>query len=606
MGSETPTSLSRRRVAKEPFQFGEAHAAAAKDPFWFGEAKTGVVDEKPGRKSPVEWKEKTPLDQNQDTPERANKKRRGLREDPRAMPDPLGLDNPPVERFEEHCDPASMETTTEGARLKEENVREEAQREVEYDAQVAEDEDDEETRDEDEGDAEEEEEEEDEEEEEEPAESETDDEDEPIDLTVQQDMEKLNRTFPEQFKDNYRLIKRIGEGTFSTVYKAEDLRYDRYNNSWDLDAKDEQWERPPPKSASQTRAAQRRPRKFVAIKKIYVTSSPTRIFNELDLLYDLRDSHSVCPLITAFRHADQVLAILPYFRHQDFRRYYTNMTVPDIRLYFRSLFTALAAVHDKGILHRDIKPTNFLYDPDKQRGVLVDFGLAEREGVDHKPCLCHLDAEARRQRIRAANPPPPWGTQHGYPKNDTRPSRRANRAGTRGFRAPEVLFKCTEQTTKIDVWSAGVILLTILCKRFPFFNSADDVEAMIEIATIFGVKRMQKAGQLHGCVFDTNIPTIGGAGFTFEKIMLWSTCRSDGSSGSGRGGSTGSGGGPDNNDRATPDERAALEFLGRCMDLEPSRRISAREALEHPFLRLPADTDDAEEDEPDEDDVVMV
>ena len=57
----------------------------------------------------------------------------------------------------------------------------------------------------------------------------------------------------------------------------------------------------------------------MAIKKIYVTSSPMRIHNELELLHDLRGQKSVCPLITAFRHHDQVVAVLPYFRHQDFR-----------------------------------------------------------------------------------------------------------------------------------------------------------------------------------------------------------------------------------------------------------------------------------------------
>lgn len=62
----------------------------------------------------------------------------------------------------------------------------------------------------------------------------------------------------------------------------------------------------------------KRPR-FVAIKKIYVTSSPSRIQNELELLYDLRGCKSVCPLITAFRHQDQVIAVLPYYRHWDFR-----------------------------------------------------------------------------------------------------------------------------------------------------------------------------------------------------------------------------------------------------------------------------------------------
>ncbi|KAI0206590.1 putative cell cycle protein kinase [Astrocystis sublimbata] len=409
------------------------------------------------------------------------------------------------------------------------------------------------------------------------------DEDDAIDMTVQQDMEKLQQTFP-HFRDDYRLIKRIGEGTFSTVYKAEDIRYDHYVNNWDLDADEGQWTPPPLKSSSSASLSQppssrlRRRPKFVAIKKIYVTSSPARILNELELLHDLRDSPSVCPLITAFRHSDQVLLILPYFRHQDFRKYYPKMNVYDTRVYLRSLFVALAAVHARGIVHRDIKPTNFLYDPDKKRGVLVDFGLAEREGTESKPCLCHEDRAVRKQRLQTSVA---FTTLHtlnpGYPKVDTRPSRRANRAGTRGFRAPEVLFKCTEQTTKIDVWSAGVILLTILCRRFPFFNSADDVEAMIEIATIFGSKRMKLAGQLHGVMFDHTIPTISGQGFSFEKIMLWSTCRSDG----GRGDSgTGSG------NALTPEEKEAVEFLYRCMDLDPTRRISAAEALKHPFLSL--------------------
>jgi cell division control protein 7 len=282
----------------------------------------------------------------------------------------------------------------------------------------------------------------------------------------------------------------------------------------------------------------------------------------------LRQCPSVCPLITAFRATDQVVAILPYFRHSDFRAYFRDMTITDMAIYFRSLFTALKSVHEHKILHRDIKPTNFLYDPATQHGVLVDFGLAEREGSDCKPCLCHEAREARKHRqstsVWAQTSTTP---QPGYPKSDTRPSRRANRAGTRGFRAPEVLFKCTEQTTAIDVWSVGVILLTILSKRFPFFNSADDVEAMIEIATIFGSKRMKAAGLLHGCVFETNIPTIGQQGFSMEKIILWSTCRTD-------------------DKPLTPDEKLAVRFLERCMELDPSRRITAEQALAHEFLSI--------------------
>ncbi|KAH8885565.1 serine/threonine protein kinase Hsk1 [Thozetella sp. PMI_491] len=408
-------------------------------------------------------------------------------------------------------------------------------------------------------------------------------EDEPIDSTVQEDMERLQHSLP-LFRERYRLIKRIGEGTFSTVYKAEDLQYDLFENDWDMDKENEKWTPPPLKrfrdvtssgtidASEQQLQERRRKPKYVAIKKIYVTSSPSRILNELELLHDLRSCPSVCPLITAFRHTDQVVAILPYFRHADFREYFRKMTAVDMAIYLRALFTALSSVHAHGIIHRDIKPTNFLYDPATQRGVLVDFGLAEREGVESKPCVCHEDPLVRKNRLKAAFHSSS-APHNGYPKSDTRPSRRANRAGTRGFRAPEVLFKCTEQTTKIDVWSVGVILLTILSRRFPFFNSADDVEAMIEIATIFGTRRMRLAGQLHGSMFETNIPTIGTTGFSLEKIVLWSTCRTD----------------PDS-EPLSKEEKLALEFLNRCMELDPSRRISAEEALQHDFLKLGLDS----------------
>ncbi|KAJ8063969.1 hypothetical protein OCU04_007815 [Sclerotinia nivalis] len=422
--------------------------------------------------------------------------------------------------------------------------------------------------------------------------------DDAVDAATAEDIAKFEATF-KGIKDRFRLINRIGEGTFSTVYKAEDLLYEHYDNDWDIEEKEHStWTSPPVKKRTggirevlDEYNQQRRRRKYVAIKKIYVTSSPTRILNELELLNDLRGCDFVCPLITAFRHTDQVVAVLPYFRHTDFREYFRKMKVSDMQVYFRSLFTALKAVHAQGILHRDIKPTNFLYEPERKRGVLVDFGLAEREEEDCKSCLCTRDYDVRKRKLEHSvaiqNLP-----SAGYPKHDSRPSRRANRAGTRGFRAPEVLFKCQEQRTKIDIWSAGVILLTILSKRFPFFNSVDDVEAMIEIATIFGVKRMKSCAYLHGTIFETNIPTIGQAGFALEKIILWSTCRNDG--------------GPDGAEQPlTKEEKLAVEFLERCLELNPHKRITAEDALNHPFL-LEETRHDFKDEEYDEDELSMI
>ena len=43
---------------------------------------------------------------------------------------------------------------------------------------------------------------------------------------------------------------------------------------------------------------------------------------------------------------------------------------------------------------------------------------------------------------------------------------KASRAGTGGFRPPEVLLKSSKQDQKIDVWAAGVCLIIVLARRF--------------------------------------------------------------------------------------------------------------------------------------------
>lgn len=37
----------------------------------------------------------------------------------------------------------------------------------------------------------------------------------------------------------------------------------------------------------------------------------------------------------------------------------------------------LNTLKNMGIFHRDIKPQNFLYNKNKKRGIIADFGLAE-------------------------------------------------------------------------------------------------------------------------------------------------------------------------------------------------------------------------------------
>lgn len=67
----------------------------------------------------------------------------------------------------------------------------------------------------------------------------------------------------------FLLTQSILAGTFSSVYKAIDLQNRSFDNS--------QW-----------KPVERKGKVYVAVKRIYVTSSPVRIHNELEILHDLR------------------------------------------------------------------------------------------------------------------------------------------------------------------------------------------------------------------------------------------------------------------------------------------------------------------------------
>lgn len=197
------------------------------------------------------------------------------------------------------------------------------------------------------------------------------------------------------------------------------------------------------------------------------------------------------------------------------------MGVKGIQLYMKNLFSTLAYLHSLGITHRDIKPANFLYNPSEGSFLLIDFGLASEMEMQSK-------------------------------------------AGTKGFRAPEALLKCATQT-KVDMWSAGIILLSMLSGRYPFFYPSDDISELVQIMSVCGVEEIQNAVQNQGkrIIVSESVAKQLERGWKGWKEL----CEKANPKGS----------------FVYPD--SVYSLLGGLLEPDPSKRLSAEEALNHPFFK---------------------
>ncbi|KAK6919066.1 Protein kinase domain [Dillenia turbinata] len=194
--------------------------------------------------------------------------------------------------------------------------------------------------------------------------------------------------------DSFEKLDKIGQGTYSNVYRARDLVYQKI-----VAIKRVRFDNKDPESV-----------KFMAREILLLRKLDHPNIIKLEGLVASRVSCSLYLVFEYMEHDLTGLSSLPGIK----------FTEPQAKCYMQQLLSGLNHCHSHGILHRDIKGSNLLID---NNGTLkiADFGLASSFDPDLRQPL-------------------------------------TSRVVTLWYRPPELLLGATYYGAAVDLWSAGCIL----------------------------------------------------------------------------------------------------------------------------------------------------
>ena len=260
--------------------------------------------------------------------------------------------------------------------------------------------------------------------------------------------------------------------------------------------------------------------------KILKPITKVKIKREICILYTLKKCPNIVKILDVIKENDSEIfcIICKSISGIELKNFYMGISPQDLKFYMYKIIECLEYSHRKKIMHRDIKLTNIAINKETKELNIYDWGLSDFYIKDYKYTLT---------------------------------------IGSRYYKAPELFMEYKKYDCSIDMWSVGCLFGAMLFQINFLFQGNSNQDQLIVIAKQFGFNKINNF-----------LEKYKGSCFLTQKIIKkikkyeeksWDEFI--------------------NGKNKYLISEDALDLLNKLLEIDPEKRISAKDALNHPFFK---------------------
>lgn len=342
--------------------------------------------------------------------------------------------------------------------------------------------------------------------------------------------------------DDYYITKELGDGSFGTVIQAQH------------------------KQTGQVVAIKRMKKEFSSWEKVCE-------LREFKALRSLPSHPNVISLSEAF-FIQQTKELYFVFEYMELNLYQFIKDRKGILLKERivqsiifQILKGLHHIHSYGIFHRDMKPENILISTKK---IICNCtnksdSICNSKHCRNSPWIEHIKTTQDIHKSDNSDIYIVKVGDFGLARDIKSKPPYTEYVSTRWYRAPEVLLRSNSYSSPIDLWAVGTIMAELYSLK-PLFPGQSEIDQLFKISEVLGSPCVRPEFSIRmdgvGGEWKDGVKLAKSLGFNFSQTM------------------------PQPLSKLLPPSTSShfLEFISQLLRYDPKQRLTALEALKHPYF----------------------